>query len=68
MPFFDGFELIAYAEKHENEEKLYFRWVVGYQSIMSFDEFKNQIGVMAKVKKDNRTAEEIFDYVLEILR
>lgn len=67
MPFFDGYELISYALNEENEEKLFIRWVVGYQSVMNFDEFKNQMNLSVETRNDNRSEEEIFEYVLRIL-
>ena len=71
MPFFDGYELISYALDAELEEKLFLRWVTGYQFVMEFNEFKMQAGgdiSMASVEKaDNRTAGEILDIVKEII-
>ena len=68
MPFFDGYELIAYALDEEVENKLFLRWVAGYQTAMGFDEFKNQISASIKAKNDNRTEKEIYDFVLKIMR
>ena len=71
MPFFDGYELISYALDAELEEKLFLRWVAGYQFAMEFKDFKMQAGGdirMASVEKaDNRTAGEILDTVKEII-
>ncbi len=66
MPFFDGCEMIAYARDAECEEKLYMRWVAGYQLYMGFDEFKKEI-FTAQRPGDNRTAEEILDKVRGII-
>lgn len=57
MPFKDGFELIKFALDDENEQKMYLRWVVGYQSLISFTEFKNKVRQMSI--NDNRDAEDI---------
>lgn len=57
MPFQDGFELIKFALDDENEQKMYLRWVVGYQSLISFTEFKNKVRQMSI--NDNRDAEDI---------
>ena len=67
MPFFDGFELIDYALEKEKEDKLMLRWSIHYQHAMDFDEFKRQVGVVSKQKRDNRTAGEILQSVREII-
>ena len=67
MPFFDGYELITYALNEEIEDKLYLRWMMGYQIVMSYEEFKSQMNINVRAKHDKRTEEEIFDYVLNIL-
>lgn len=67
MPFFDGYELIQFALDEEVEEKLYLRWVIGYQNVMGFDEFKRQIDHSREATLDNRSAEEILDSVREII-
>ena len=66
MPFFDGCEMIAYARDAECEEKLYMRWVAGYQLYMGFDEFKKEI-FTAQRPGDSRTAEEILEKVKGII-
>lgn len=43
------------------EDKLFFRWVTGYQTSIPFDEFKNRL------KPDNRTAEDILTDVQSII-
>lgn len=67
MPFFDGYELITYAANDEIEEKIYLRWAIGYQSVMSFDDFKSQMVISAEARLDKRTEKEILDDVREIL-
>ncbi|MBQ0112512.1 MAG: hypothetical protein KBT03_05235 [Bacteroidales bacterium] len=57
MPFEDGFELIKFALDDEDEQKMYLRWVVAYQSSISFTEFKNKVRQMSI--NDNRDAEDI---------
>ncbi len=66
MPFFDGCEMIAYARDAECDEKLYMRWIAGYQLYMGFDEFKKEI-FTAQRPGDGRTAEEILDKVKGII-
>jgi len=66
MPFFDGCEMIAYARDAEYEEKLYMRWVVGYQLYMGFEEFKKEI-CNANSPGDSQTVEEILDKVKDII-
>ena len=67
MPFFDGCELIRYALGAECEDRLFFRWSLGYQSQMSFEEFKREIGSADDNWEDNRSAEEILKKVKGIL-
>ena len=67
MPFFEGFELIDYAINEELEEKLYMRWIAGYQQSISYEEFKHEIGVSSRQINDNRTAEMILQSVREII-
>lgn len=65
MPFLDGSEMIEYAQDAELEEKLYMRWVIGYQMCMGFEEFKRNIGNTHETK-DNRSASEILEKVRDI--
>ena len=67
MPFFDGCEMIAYARDAECEEKLYMRWVAGYQLYMGFDEFKQKISGGIRGADDSRSAEEILKEVQRII-
>lgn len=66
MPFFEGYELLKYALDAETDDKLFMRWVIGYQFDMGFDEFKENVTTVQTVE-DNRTAEEILDSVKEII-
>ena len=66
MPFFDGFELIFYARDAEVEDKLFLRWVSGYQSVYGFDEFKAQF-LNGQESVDNRSTEEILLKVKDII-
>ena len=43
MPFEEGNDLIKFALNEEDDEKMFFRWAIAYQSQMSFDDFKNCI-------------------------
>lgn len=67
MPFEEGYEMMQYALNAENEDKLFVRWINGYQQIMGFEEFKNQIGVNSRQERDTRTAEDILDTVRGII-
>jgi len=67
MPFEEGFEMMQYALNAESEDKLFVRWTNGYQQIMGFEEFKNQIGVNSRQVRDNRTAEDILETVRGII-
>lgn len=65
MPFFDGYELLKTAIDYENEQKIYIRWVVGYQSTTTYLDFKNKL--MKKSVKDERSADEILDAVRDLM-
>lgn len=67
MPFFDGFELVEHALNEEIEEKMYLRWVIAYQHVMGYSEFKEQMGANNRQVEDNRTAAEILQGVREII-
>lgn len=68
MPFEEGYELMKYALDAEIEDKLFTRWINGYQQMMGFEEFKSKVSSGVKNQNDTRTEDEIFDYVLGILR
>lgn len=67
MPFFDGFELVEHALNEEKEDKMYLRWVIAYQHVMGYNEFKEQMGANNRQVEDNRTAAEILESVKEII-
>lgn len=66
MPFLDGHRLISYALDAEYEEKIFWRWAIGYQFAMEFEEFKKNLGENRRQIEDNRTAAEILAGVREI--
>lgn len=65
MPFEEGIEFLFFAEEEEAEEKIYMRWVIGYQSMIPFNEFKKMLGHIKT--EDKRTEKEILDEVKDIL-
>lgn len=65
MPFCDGIDLIEHAMDAETNEKLYMRWIIGYQYCMTFEEFKGHL-VDGNIK-DDRTAGEILETVKGII-
>lgn len=65
MPFFDGYELLKEAIDYEHESRLFMRWVVGYQSTTTFEEFKNTL--RQKTISDNRTSDEILEDVSKLI-
>lgn len=63
-----GFELILQAKKETAEEMLYQRWLLGYEKVMSLDEFKNKVlKLSVQNPKKNETTDEILDKVKGIL-
>jgi hypothetical protein len=67
MPFEEGYEMFQYALNAEIEDKMFIRWINGYQQVMGFNEFKNQIGADSRQVRDNRTADEILESVRGII-
>lgn len=70
MPFEEGIDMIVTAQREAVEEKLFLRWVVSYQTQMTFDEFKKKTNVNFENKQminDDRSEEEIFAFVKDIL-
>lgn len=63
-PFLDGFELIEYALDAEKEDRLFLRWAIGYQSYMSFEDFKSEL---KESKSDTRSEDEILKIVKDII-
>lgn len=59
MQFEAALEIIVYAIKQENDDKLFQRWIHGYQE-MSFDDFKDAIGANKEVIQDNKNVSDIF--------
>jgi len=69
MPFEEGLDMIVTAQREAVEEKLFLRWVVSYQTQMTFDEFKKKTHTNFENKQinDDRSEEEIFAFVKDIL-
>lgn len=65
MPFLNGCKLVRYALDAENEERLYVRWVAGYQKEMNFMEFKQKLG--GDHAEDGLQVEEILRKVKGII-
>lgn len=63
LPLSEGLELIIEAIRNDSNEKLYMRWLSGYQNV-SFEEFKKSL----TKNEDNRSAEEIDDYLTALFR
>lgn len=62
----EGMEILQYAKEQKNEELLYFRWLLGYEKYISFDEFKeNAVKVIRQVRP--KSQKEILSKVEDIL-
>ena len=62
--------MMVTAQREAVEEKLFLRWVVSYQTQMTFDEFKKKTNANFENKQminDDRSEEEIFAFVKDIL-
>lgn len=69
MEFDKGYEFFLFARKQIQEDKLFQRWIHGYQTEMSYQEFKNQITKSAKVEAEiPKSDEEAQDMALKALR
>lgn len=66
LPFDEGIELLTTAQRANDEEKLFLRWVVSYQTTMQYSEFKRRLNV-EHTEEDGRTGEEILSSVRQIL-
>lgn len=69
MDFESGMEVIKSARNRINEDRLYQRWILGYQMVMSFTEFKRTLGedVLNNFIRDNRNVKDILIEVKEIM-
>lgn len=43
MDYVEGIAMYIEAVNSQKDDRLFFRWVIGYQNSMSFDEFKNKL-------------------------
>ena len=66
LPFAEGAELLKFAEEQENEEKIFLRWVVGYQTTTAYGDFKNKLLKNCRYS-DNKTEAQILDNVSDII-
>lgn len=67
MPFEEGIDMMVTAQRMTVEEKLFMRWVVSYQTQMTFDDFKKKTKMSQEHIDDDRTEEEILKAVRTIL-
>lgn len=67
MPFEEGLDMMITAQRMTIEEKLFMRWVISYQTQMTFDEFKKKTKTSQEHINDDRTEEEILKAVRSIL-
>ena len=67
MPFEEGIDMMITAQRMAVEEKLFMRWVVSYQTQMTFDDFKKKTKTSQEHIDDDRTEEEILKAVRMIL-
>lgn len=67
LPFEEGIEILVTAQRANNEEKLFMRWVISYQTTMTYEEFKRKLNISHKEQEDYKTEEEILESVKHIL-
>lgn len=66
-----GLEFYNYAEYQRQEDKMYLRWIHGYQTVMSYPEFKSQANRNINTSNqlgNEKSEEEIYAKVKNILR
>lgn len=66
LPFEEGIEVLSAAQRMNNEEKLFMRWVVSYQTTMEYEQFKRELHIDQHYE-DDKTEEDILDSVKQIL-
>lgn len=67
MEFEEGIDLLKLARKEKEEEKIFLRWVVGYEKEMGYTDFKRKLFQSVGSREKQLTQEEIFDKVETIL-
>lgn len=68
MDFDEGIEFIFYAKKQLQDEQLFQRWIHGYQTEMTFKEFKDKLTSANKEEEAiPQTEEEAQERALAIL-
>lgn len=67
LDFEEGTRLLKFAEKEKEDEKIFLRWVVGYEREMSYTEFRRKLFQSVGSKEKELTQEEIFSKVENIL-
>lgn len=71
MPFRDGYKQMIKAYEEHNEERLFDRWLSGYEKEMSFEEFKKELMKGTKSDREvdrSKTEDEIMEQVEEDLK
>lgn len=63
----DALDLLTQIFEAEREEKLFVRWVVSYQTTMTYEDFKNKLNQASYVANDKRSAEDILEDVASML-
>lgn len=58
----DAYDLIQALTEQNYEDKLFFRWVVGYQDQMSFDEFKAELKPV-KIQSEEEILANVYDII-----
>lgn len=61
----EAIDYIIFLYEEDNDEKLFLRWVNGYQDTMTFDQFKEELNARVFEPKSEK---EILDDVYDIIR
>lgn len=63
----DFFDQINYAFKQHTEDILMQRWIVNHEKSMSFEEFKNKLGIKANKSINSKNTSEVLEDVHDII-
>ena len=59
--------MMVTAQRANIEEKMFLRWVVSYQTQMTFEDFKKKTHISSEHINDDRNEEQILEAVKNIL-
>lgn len=66
LDYEDFLEQVNVAIEEKREEQVFTRWINGYQSEMSLDEFKRKVNFrkLSEIHVENKSVEDVLDDLL----